>query len=134
MLILITICFLSCEQPTSISTLPNRTLTYSELPEQVKDMFLNAKNYSETPNQTLLIVYENSERYTLTTETTGPFTDYHIIHDRKADTRYKVPYGNAFPYVIYENELFIADRFNVANSSEALEANYETFTLSKSNK
>jgi hypothetical protein len=79
----------------------------------------------------LLIPIDQNSRYELLTKKTGPFVDYQLIKDKEENVKYKVPYGKAFPYVIFENQLFIAKDYNVSNIRKAKSSGYEKYTLTE---
>jgi len=115
---------------TDINSLENRTAQFSELPPIVADVYRNAKKYENKgfDHTFSFISLDSLNNFRFQVSTTGPWTDYYIIVKNEW-TKYKVPFGKAFPLVIYDNELFIPDRYNVANTKEAEIARYERYKL-----
>ncbi len=113
-----------------INTLENKIVQFDELPPIVADMFRNTKKYREEGIDGNLMTIDSVNVYQFDVSTTGPWTDYYVIikNDRE---KFKVPYGKAFPFIIHDNELFIPDRFNIANTETAEIAKYERYRLRK---
>jgi hypothetical protein len=113
-----------------INTLETKIVQFKELPPIVADMFRNTKTYRELGIDGNLMSVDSANIYQFEVSRTGPWTDYYVII--KNDTKkFKVPYGKAFPFIIHDNELFIPDRFNVANTEKAEIARYESYKLGK---
>jgi hypothetical protein len=98
------------------------------LPPVVADVYRNTKKYENRgfDHTFSFISLDSINNYQFEVSTTGPWTDYYVIV-KNGRTKYKVPYGKAFPLVIYNNELFIPDTYNVANNIKAETANYERY-------
>ncbi len=117
-------------EKTEINTLENKIVPFDELPPIVADMFRNTKKYRESGIDDELIPLDSVNTYRFEVSETGPWTDYYLIvkNDRE---EFKVPFGKAFPFVIHDNELFIPDRFNIANTETAEKVRYERYKLGK---
>ena len=113
-----------------INTLENKIVQFDELPPIVADMFRNTKKYKEKGLGSSLMTLDSVNVYEFDVSTTGPWTDYYIIIKNNKE-KFKVPYGKAFPFIIHDNELFIPDRFNIANTRTAEIAKYERYRLGK---
>jgi hypothetical protein len=115
---------------TEINTLENKIVQFDELPPVVADMFRNTKKYRGDGIDGNLMTSDSVNVYQFDVSKTGPWTDYYLIikNDRE---KFKVPYGKAFPFIIHDNELFIPDRFNIANTERAETAKYERYRLGK---
>jgi len=115
---------------TDINTLENKIVQFDELPPIVADMFRNTKKYREKGINGNLMTLDSVNVYRFKVSETGPWTDYYVIikNDRE---KFIVPYGKAFPFVIHDNELFIPDRFNIANTETAETVKYERYRLGK---
>jgi hypothetical protein len=111
-----------------IDSLDNKSSIFSELPPLVADVYRNTKKYEDKGFDSNLISLDSLNTYRFEVSTTGSWTDYYIIV-KDQWTKYKVPYGKASPFVIYDNELFIPDRYNVANNKDAEIASYERYRL-----
>jgi hypothetical protein len=113
-----------------INTLETKIVQFNQLPPIVADIYRNTKKYRELGLDGALISVDSANLYRFEVSETGPWTDYYVI--TKNDTKkFKVPYGKAFPFVIYDNELFIPDIRNVANTEAAERARYERYRLGK---
>jgi hypothetical protein len=120
----------STTRTTEINTLENKIVQFDELPPIVADMFRNTKKYREEGIDGNLMTLDPVNVYQFHVSKTGPWTDYYVIikNDRE---KFEVPYGKAFPFLIHDNELFIPDRFNIANTHTAEVAKYERYRLGK---
>lgn len=112
----------------NIDNLEMRTVTFDELPPIVADMFRNTKKYQTVGNTDPLISFDTVNMYKLDVEQTGPWIDYYVI-TKNDEVKFKVPYGKASPFVIHHDELFIPDRYNIANTAVAEIAKYEIYKL-----
>lgn len=113
---------------TEINSLENKIVQFDELPPIVADMFRNTKKYREKGFDDNLMTLDSANIYRLEASETGPWTDYYVIIKNERE-KFKIPYGKAFPFVIHDNELFIPDRFNIANTETAEKAKYERYRL-----
>ncbi len=113
-----------------IHGLESRIFSFDELPPTVADVFRHTKKYETIGNRGLLISLDTTNIYKLEVEKTGPWVDYSVI-TKNDEMRFKVPYGKAYPYVIHNNELFIPDRYSIANTELAEVAKYEGYKLVK---
>jgi hypothetical protein len=111
-----------------IKKLQSKIVDFRELPPVVADIFRNTKKYRTPGQDGSLLTTDSINDFRFEVSETGPWTDYYIIikNDKK---KFKVPYGKPFPFVIHDNELFIPDRFNVANTQSAEEAMDERYRL-----
>jgi hypothetical protein len=117
-------------QKIEINTLENKIVQFDELPPIVADMFRNTKKYRKEWIDGSLMTLDSVNVYQFDVSTAGPWTDYYVItkNDRE---KFKIPYGKAFPFIVHDNELFIPDRFNIANTETAEIAKYERYRLGR---
>jgi len=116
----------------NIESSQKKIIPYDSLPPLVADMFRHSKKYDDSTSllasSLLIIDSTNNNSYKFKTVTTGPWTDHYLIVKNRW-IKYEVPYSKAFPFIIYHDQLYIPDRFNVANSESAEIASYEKYVL-----
>ncbi len=124
-LVLIIICK-SCDY--RLWMLKSKKLTFNELPFEVK-------NYLENPTTTtdlmICISLQDTLIYRLETVKTiiGPWVAYERLIDRKKNVSYRISQTAASPYIIFQNKLYIPDRWYILYEGNAFEAKYTEYEL-----
>jgi hypothetical protein len=116
----------------NVESSQKKIIPYDSLPSLVADMFRHSNKYDDSTSllasPLLIIDSTNQNHYKFKTVTTGPWIDYYLIVKNRW-IKYEVPYGKAFPFIIYHDQLYIPDHYNVANSESAESASYEKYVL-----
>ncbi len=117
LIIVLIVLFGSCKRSEyKISELKSEVLTFSDLPLTMKEFLSQppSNNNDNNSSSLVLINSKDSSRYDLEVIKTwyGPWVDCLKIHDATTNIRYKINQGVPSPFFIYENRLYIPDRFN----------------------
>lgn len=114
--------------------LKKETLTYKELPVDVKKSLENKlENFDITKDYILFVNESDSSNYKA--ERVGILwgPKSWVSHIKLTDVRknivYKIDRKVPEPYIIYNNKLYILDRYNVRSSDDAKEAIYSKYEL-----
>lgn len=99
-----------------LTKLPNRELTYEELPQEVQAS-LCVSDYDSlcfvANSHTLMFVDSiDYNRYKHETVEFGPWIAYEKITDTQKDNVYRVEYYMSMPYILYKERLYIANDYN----------------------
>ncbi len=121
----------NCERAVSIDDLKKDMFSYDELPDSVKVLFVNAKQYATLSGTSSLLYSDSSLRYTFeASKSIGSFIDYYEITDESSKKRIRIPYGKILPFVIHDNMLYIPTVYNVQNNlSKAEQSRYERYHM-----
>jgi hypothetical protein len=99
-----------------LSSLKHYTVNFNDLPEDVIMYLKNPSEY-ETDFQNMLVELPKSKKvnYSLETVNTliGPWVLYEKLIDKEKNIYYKIKQGVPDPYIVFENKLYIPDRFNI---------------------
>ena len=114
--------------------LKKETLTYKELPVDVKKSLENKlENFDITKDYILFVNESDSSNYKA--ERVGILwgPKSWVSHIKLTDVRknivYKIDRKVPEPYIIYNNKLYILDQYNVRSSDDAKEAIYSKYEL-----
>lgn len=118
---------MSCRESVSLTEINRQVLSYQELPDTVVMLFTNKSEMNSNSGEIRYPVGRTS--YKLTVKEIGPFTDHLEITDSDNESVLKVPYDKPFPFIIYKNTLYIADRYNVYTKQAAVNARFEKYLL-----
>jgi len=105
------------------------TFTFDQLPDAVQDGYRNYSQFAQHEIANGVLGLDKIRQYEFEAVTTGPWTDYYCLRDKSHDKEYKIPYGEAFPFVIYEGSLYIPTSYNLADSEDAGAGSYKRFVL-----
>jgi hypothetical protein len=121
----------NCDKAVSIEDLKKDMFSYDELPDSVKVLFVNAKQYAAVSGTSSLLYSDSSLRYTFeASKSIGSFIDYYEITDENSKKKIRIPYGKILPFVIYDNMLYIPTVYNVQNNLlKAEQSRYEGYHL-----
>ena len=97
-----------------INKMPNRTLSYNQLPKEVQRKLVDFScHLIEEKNRMLLCDNNDSNKYQ--TEEI-PFIvgiDYIKLIDTSNNLVYRIEQGTPLPYIIYKDKLYLADDYNI---------------------
>jgi hypothetical protein len=111
-----------------VEKLDKSNIRFSELPMAIKDTLLELskpKHYFEE-KQDLLCLTGN---YILEIKEIGPWIDHMLIVDVGRNIKYKLKRGPGKPFVIYENNLYISDSYNMLVVKDIYKLNFTKFKL-----
>ena len=107
-----------------ISELKYEKLKFSDLPVAVKEFLLQPPDFNnENPSSLVLINSKESDRYVLEIVNTrvGPWVDYMKLIDTTKKVSYKINQGVPNPFFVYENKLYIPNRYNIVVVNKNIE-------------
>lgn len=117
--------FTSCSgYDFKISELKQEKLRFSDLPIAVQEFLIHPPEFDNKNTSPLILINsKDSDRYVLETVNTrvGPWTDYFKLLDVRNKFSYKINQGTANPFFIYENKLYIPNRYGIVVVNENLE-------------
>lgn len=99
-----------------LSSLKHYTVNFNDLPEDIIMYLKNPTDYQNDIQTMLLELPKGKEKnYKLETVDTwlGPWVAYEKLINIKNDVYYKINQGTPSPYILFENKLYIPDRFNI---------------------
>ena len=113
-----------------INKMPNRTLSYNQLPKEVQRKLVDFScHLIEEKNRMLLCDNNDSNKYQ--TEEI-PFIvgiDYIKLIDTSNNLVYRIEQGTPLPYIIYKDKLYLADDYNIYDVYESV--HYSEYDLSQ---
>src|SRR5690554_5156818 len=125
-LVLIISLYSSCNYwARNIQDLEMEKKNFSELPQAVRNIFINPSEFKKVSNQGIvhgyldLICPKEKNRYELSRKHffTKSWIAYYVIKDIQQNLEYKIEYGVPFPFIIYSDTLYIQDRYNAMGSN-----------------
>lgn len=106
-----------------LSALKHYKVNFNDLPQDVIKYLKNTSKY-EIDNQNMLVELSKSKKtnYSLETVNTfiGPWVSYEKLIDKEKNIFYKIEQGVPDPYIVFENKLYIPDRFNILTNVEEM--------------
>ncbi len=99
-----------------INNLKQSVVKFDDMPEAIKEFFKNPIGYEKNETGIILLAsLDGKGKFTLETVETwaGPWVAYDKLIDNSRNKSYRIDQGVPYPYVIYENKLYLTDRFNV---------------------
>lgn len=109
--------FSSCNDYNfKLSELKHEKLKYLDLPLAVKEFLKQPHSFdNENPSSLVLINSKETDRYILEVVNTwvGPWVAYEKLIDKEKNNFYRIEQGTPSPFFVYENKLYIPDRFNI---------------------
>lgn len=126
--ILITLALLlssCCNYDYKISNLKNEKIKFDDLPQAVKYFLIQPPDFdNKNPSSLLLINSEESERYVLEIEKTwgvASWVDYMRLVDNAKKISYKINPTVPCPFFVYDNKLYIPNRYNIVVVNKNIE-------------
>jgi hypothetical protein len=107
-----------------ITDLKHDNLKFIDLPVAVKEFLIQPPEFdNENPSPLVLINSKESDRYVLETVNTwiGPWVDYMKLIDTKNKVSYKINQSVPEPFFVYDNKLYIPNRYGIIVVNKNLE-------------
>ncbi len=109
--------FNSCsDYDFKITELKHENLKFSDLPIAVKEFLMQPPDFdNENPSSLILINSKEADRYALEIVNTwvGTWVDYMKLLDTTNKVSYRINQGVPSPFFVYENKLYIPNRYNI---------------------
>jgi len=120
--LIIVMLFSSCNGQ-NINTLKSEKVKFKDLPEEITQ-YLRNPTYVQNDIQTMLLELPKGKEneYKLETVKTwiGPWVSHEKLINIKNNTFYKIDQGVPSPYIVFENKLYIPDRYNIFTTVDDL--------------
>jgi hypothetical protein len=131
--IILTIISSSCNfNEYKVTSLEHKELNFIELPYEVKNYLTNPKDRIGDSYKILVILsLSDSANYSVETVGTfiGPWINYHKLTDKQKNISYRINRGVPSPCILFNNKLYIADRYSILGRESAFEAKYTEYQL-----
>ncbi len=119
---LIIILFSSCSG-RNIKTLKNEKVKFEALPVEITQYLRNPTDVQNDIQTMLLELPKGKEsNYKLETVKTwiGPWVAYEKLINTQKNIYYKIDQGVPSPYIVFENKLYVPDRYNIFTTMDDL--------------
>lgn len=122
--LIIVMLFSSCnDYDYNINSLKHEKVKFTDLPVEVTQ-YLRNPTEAQNDIQTMLLELpkEKEKNYRLETVNTriGPWVAYEKLVDIKKNISYKIDQGVPSPYIVFENKLYVPDRYNIFTTVDDL--------------
>ena len=114
--------FRSCNN-RNIEKLANEKINFNDLPFEIKEYLKNPTDLESETNLMLLELPKGKDpSYRLETVGTwiGPWVDHEKLINIREDISFEIDQGVPSPYIIFEDKLYIPDRFNIFTTVDDL--------------
>ena len=121
--LIIALLFCGCNGQ-NINSLKSEKVNFKDLPEEITHYLKNPTDIQNDIQTMLLELPKGKENeYKLETVRTwiGPWVSHERLINIKNNTFYKINQGVPSPYIIFENKLYIPDRYNIFTTVDDLE-------------
>jgi len=119
----LSILFFSSCNSRNIKTLKNEKVSFNDLPVEITEHLKNSIDLQSDINSMLLELPKGKEpNYRLETVNTsiGPWVDYEKLININKDISYKIDQGVPSPYIVYDDKLYVPDRYNIFTTVDDL--------------
>lgn len=114
-------CFSGCgDYDYNVTEFPSNKLRFDDLPIEIKDFLKDPSDYKKfTPNGNYIgvesMICLNGEEYEFQTinSIVGSWVSYYKLINSKNNKSYRINYGNPFPYIMLDNELYLSNTYSV---------------------
>lgn len=120
--LIVVILFSSCNGQ-NINTLKHEKVKFKDLPVEITHYLRNPDDYHDDLQYSLIELPRGKENnYRLETVKTwiGPWVSHKKLINIKNSTSYKIDQGVPRPYIVFENKLYIPDRYNIFTTVDDL--------------
>lgn len=120
--LIIIILFSSCNGQ-NINTLKSEKVKFKDLPVEITQYLKNpTEAENDIPTMLLELPEGKKKNYRLETVKTriGPWVAYEKLINIQKDIYYKIDQGVPSPYIVFENKLYIPDRYNIFTTVDDL--------------
>lgn len=121
-LLIIVMLFSSCNN-RNINTLKSEKVKFKDLPVEITHYLRNPDDYHDDILYMLIELPKGEEdNYRIETVKTwtGPWESHKKLIDIKNGISYKIDQGVPRPYIVFENKLYIPDRYNIFTTVDDL--------------
>ena len=115
-LLILLILFLSGCNDRNINTLTNEKVKFKDLPVEITHYLRNPNDYHEDILYDLIELPKGKEnKYRLESISTwiGPWESHKELIHLKKNLHYKIDRAVPRPYIVFENKLYVPDRYNI---------------------
>lgn len=120
---LIIVMFFSSCNGQNINTLKHEKVKFKDLPIEIVKCIKNPNDFQEERNNMLIELPKGKNvDYKVENVKTwiGPWVSYVKLIDIKNNTSYKIDRGVPSPYIVFENKLYVPDRYNIFTTVDDL--------------
>lgn len=100
-----------------ISELEHEKMKFSDLPTSVKEFLVQSLEFDNVSQNSLTIIdLKETDRYTfevIFNKWVSSWVDYVKLIDTKSKISYRINQDVPEPYILFDNKLYIPDRFNI---------------------
>ncbi len=99
-----------------ISELAKERIKFIDLPERVQNFYQHSSEFGEeNPSLINFACIDKDCNFSLETIDTwyGPWVDYYKLLNQTKKLSYRIDQGTPIPFVVYENKLYLVDKFNI---------------------
>lgn len=103
----------------NINKLKQAKINFNELPDRVKSFYKDPSEFKVSGYDVIsLACLDKNKNFSLETIDTwiGPWVAYDKLIDESKNISYRIDYGKPFPYVVFDNKLYLTDKFNIFTS------------------
>ncbi len=114
-LLLIGVTFAGCSKYNfNILDLKHEIVKFENLPKKVQNFYQTPSDFGED-NPSLINFACIDCTFTLETIDTwyGPWVDYYKLTNQENKISYRINQGTPIPFVVYEKNLYLVDKFNI---------------------
>ena len=105
-----------------ITDLKHSKVMFDDLPEGVKSFYIDPSKFGNKNASLIKFAYlgKDTETYQLKTIDTwiGPWVAYNKLIDFRRNISYRIDQGTPIPYVVYQNKLYLTEKFNVFTTAK----------------
>ena len=120
------LCLVSCNEGCyELSSLRNERVSFNKLPQDIIQYLKNSVEYQiDIQNMLVELPKNKNTNYRLETVNTfiGPWVAYQKLVDNEKNIYYKIEQGVPSPYIVFENKLYIPDRYNIFTTVDDLDS------------
>lgn len=120
--LIIVMIFSSCSN-RNINTLKSEKVNFKDLPVEIIKCIKNPNDFQEERNNMLIELPKGKNiEYKVENVKTwiGPWVSYVKLIDVEKNISYKINHGVPSPYIVFENKLYIPDRYNIFTTVDDL--------------
>lgn len=122
--LIIVILFSSCNGQ-NINTLKSEKVEFRDLPVEIIHYLKNPEYYHDDIQYSLIELPKGKgNNYSLETVKTwiGPWVSHKKLINIKKDIYFKIDQGVPRPYIVFENKLYVPDRYNIFTTVDDLDS------------
>jgi len=122
---LITVVLLSSCNGQNINTLKSEKVKFKDLSEEITHYLRNPEDFHDDIQYSLIELPKGKENnYSLETVKTriGPWVSHKKLINIKKNIYYKIDRGVPRPFIIFENTLYVPDRYNIFTAVDDLKS------------